>query len=530
MLPEQQSRLQLVRDVEEYLSDISAGLASQETRNFQLCGPQWPNLFDNAIANFDSSLQRLLGVLRRERNASLKIVNLPDEIICEIFSYLGLFGVIQSSQVCHRWRHVALTQPRLWTSIELVTWKIQPVLFSMQIERSGTSPVHLTFGGQDHLIPLRAILQDLLARSRSITQLETRFCDDAGISSSFTMSLLESMHITVNSEAGMQSLKWMKNCPRLRYLSFTPLWIASSEVLLYARNLHTLHLTDAKEHPDAILFVLSKLPVLKELRLDKVSENTLQRRRDRDAIIAADTFPKLQILSIAYCTADFVAKVLIPPLVSPDTNLHITMTTNETRSLALNCHREEMESSLWIYNSQSSFLFSHETSLTKIDLGTIYNVEPISQIPVFIDCNSIVSLALMEECLTSSELILFPSLIRLAFASILGEEKNSLTNVLNPDLILSCPNLNFIGLILRGYQQSWMEYDDDTGLVIESFLETWIEIHGKVFGTLRVQDEVDPSRWEAHAPLLEMILENFELGEAMANEEKPIFPETRDFT
>ncbi|PVF96884.1 hypothetical protein CPB86DRAFT_798561 [Serendipita vermifera] len=350
MLPEQLSRLQLVLNAEEYLSDISTGLITgQEPRDLQPCEFQLSNEFDNAIASFDSSLGRLLVALRRERNVSAKVVNLPDEIICEIFSYLGLFGVIKSSQVCYRWRHVALTQPRLWTSVELVKRKTHPDLLSMQIERSGKSPLHLTFGGLSSLLPSGVALQTLLARSRSITQFETRFFDDAGTSSSFLMPLLESMHITAGPVAGMQNLKWMKNCPRLRHLSTGS--IVSSEELIYARNLNTLHLFNVSEHPDVILFVLSKLSVLKELRMDN-------------------------------------------------------------------------------------------------------------------------------------------------------------------DLILSCSHLNFIGLILRGSQQSWMGCEDDPGLVIESFLESWVEIYGKVFGTLRVQDEADPWRWETHAPLLEMILENFELGQA----------------
>jgi hypothetical protein len=487
---------------------------------------------DNAIANFDSSLNGLLAALRREQNASVKAVNLPDEVICEILSYGPISGIIQGSMVCHRWRHAALTQPRLWTSIELGTGRRDLNKILMQIERSGNCPLYVTFGGHHSSLPSQRTLWDILARAQTVTHFDSRFFQSAGVSESFAMPHLESMQYINDLSHDMQRLKCIRNSPRLQHLSLICNSVTGFQTLVFVRNLQTLHISTAKEHPDTILFVLSKLPMLREFCMSSATINHDQGGKDREAIVASNTFPKLHILSITQCSVEYVSQILIPPLILPHTNVHLEVNLPRFGSFELNYHRETMASTLWVYNNRSSYLLSHEISFTNFILPLRHNTEPLSHISTFIDCSSIASLSLPEDPFTSAEISIFPNLTRLEFVFPgfnIGVETSSLTNILNHDIPLSCPNLEFIGLVFQDSPRLSIDYPDGASAVIEYFLESWMEIHGRIFGTIRIQDEINPYRWEVYAPVLEIMLETFEIGVVAVSDGIPIFPRTWEF-
>jgi hypothetical protein len=255
---------------------------------------------------------------------------------------------------------------------------------------------------------------------------------------------------------------------------------------------------------------------------------------DRETMIAIDTFPILDSFCVSRCPADYVYQIMAPPLVSPHTNLQIEMENQELEAYIVDCHREGMTSSLWINETQTTFTFGHGISVTEIILRSYPKGKPISQMPTFIDCLSITSLSLGRgEPVAPDKLSLFPNLTRFTFifeVSVTGTERQMLSDTLNPELPISCPKLAFIGMILRKRNPTSVTYLDEAETAVEYFLESWLGIHGEIFGTIRLQDEIKPSRWEVYIPLFEIYLESFELGAVTGQEIRPLFPSMREFT
>ncbi|PVF96886.1 hypothetical protein CPB86DRAFT_735982, partial [Serendipita vermifera] len=222
MLPDMQSRIQLIDELQEYLSNITTQLTSQDTSLRQSPDSQSTYPFDASLGSLDLTYKRFLAALSRERNAFSKASSFPNEVICEIISYGGIYGVIKGSQVCHRWRHAALISPTLWCYIHIGTKGVNVKLISMQLERSGGYPLHVNFGkipGYSSLLPPEMALSTLLIRAGTIEHLTTLTLESSRINEAFSMPQLESMHITVNSRESLHRLTCIRNCPRLQHMS-----------------------------------------------------------------------------------------------------------------------------------------------------------------------------------------------------------------------------------------------------------------------------------------------------------------------
>src|SRR6267154_5285896 len=89
-----------------------------------------------AIDDELESLEKTTRALKLRRNALAPISRLPPEIIALIFSFLSLpreyvrlltgdkqniLAWLRVSHVCHRWREIALNQPRFWSRIDFTT-------------------------------------------------------------------------------------------------------------------------------------------------------------------------------------------------------------------------------------------------------------------------------------------------------------------------------------------------------------------------------------------------------------------------
>ncbi|PVF96888.1 hypothetical protein CPB86DRAFT_708196 [Serendipita vermifera] len=255
---------------------------------------------------------------------------------------------------------------------------------------------------------------------------------------------------------------------------------------------------------------------------------------DYESRVTTNTFPTLYILSIANCSASLIAQILIKPLISSRTNLYIDTDDVPVDSLVPICYRRGDASSLWVNKDRISHIFSHGICVTELVLRTYFGPNLVLKLPAYIDCLPIKSLYVDGgETLTALELGTFLNLSHFEFkfeVSRFKAYKRVLKDTLNPKLPLSCPHLGFIGLILQTDSFESILRADGAEYAIEEFLKSWFEIHGKVFGTIRVQDGINPSRWEAKIPLLEKMLDSFELRDVMGYEGRPNFPLTHQFT
>ncbi|TFK38447.1 hypothetical protein BDQ12DRAFT_112644 [Crucibulum laeve] len=107
-----------------------------------------------------SEIIRNCVVLRREYNAELSVMQLPPELLSEIFLWAcdgdSSFPPLSLGAVCTNWRSVAWSTPRLWTSINLHLtsnrFKTQTYLLDEWLARGGTCPISIFFSSE---FPLR---------------------------------------------------------------------------------------------------------------------------------------------------------------------------------------------------------------------------------------------------------------------------------------------------------------------------------------------------------------------------------------
>jgi hypothetical protein len=107
------------------------------------------------------------------------------------------------------------------------------------------------------------------------------------------------------------------------------------------------------------------------------------------------------------------------------------------------------------------------------------------------------------------------------FTPILGNGlPTRLAHVLTPDVMKNCPQLEYIGIVLRKPQPGSsvrpevadLDLGDHAEKAIPNFLKAWVKEYGKQFHRIRVQDERNSTRWEAYLPILESLVDHFELG------------------
>ncbi|KAF7367571.1 F-box domain-containing protein [Mycena sanguinolenta] len=163
------------------------------------------------VADLDAEilvLERSLSALRsqrarvQERLEAYKypVLTLPNEIIAEIFThywtpihplfprFTGLYSPTLLTQICHKWRGIALETPRLWRAISLPDANIplekQSGLTDAWLSRSRGCPISLQFDpalvegelGTEiptAIVPYRARLEQLVINRASLPQLRT---------------------------------------------------------------------------------------------------------------------------------------------------------------------------------------------------------------------------------------------------------------------------------------------------------------------------------------------------------------------
>jgi hypothetical protein len=489
------------------------------------------------IADLNSNGRNILVRLHRDRNSLTQAARLPNEIIGRIMSYGKLCDVICWSSICHRWRRAALNQPELWSQIDLKGREFDLEMLLLQTARSRDRPLEISFGERGHqyasLLP-KQTLSSLLARARTIIGITSPIWIKAGISESFEMPYLEIMEANLGYDTEENSANCIQNSIRLLHLSISLSWQRLFLSLVSCSYLRTLYICYASDPPSTVLSTVSKLAHLKELYLISMFSFTDEDGPDCQNAMAVNAYPKLDFLCIKDCNTLFVSQIVLSPLISPSTNVYIEMGTVENNTLPFNLHREGMLSTLWIDAfRRNSLLFSHQSSLTEIALRVDDHVTPISLAPFFMNCHNVTSLELNGHLATPNELGLFPNLSQLTILFLVSPadvEKRSLVTTLNASLPRLCSQLKVISLILRRNGATSAAYIDGAGPVIEDFLNYWVDFHGKWFGTIRVQDDINPSRWHRRLiPLFKTMLFCFELGNIaeLESSNRPKFPVTR---
>ncbi|KAI0087242.1 hypothetical protein BDY19DRAFT_869892, partial [Irpex rosettiformis] len=104
---------------------------------------------DDAVRNIIGGIERLLQdtiYLKRCRNSLNAFGSLPAEILLEIFRWCPQKKkkikdqCFAFSQVCHRWREVAISDATLWTTPDLFRPNLAEDIFK---NRSAQLPLHI---------------------------------------------------------------------------------------------------------------------------------------------------------------------------------------------------------------------------------------------------------------------------------------------------------------------------------------------------------------------------------------------------
>jgi hypothetical protein len=115
-----------------------------------------PECLRQAIDDELESLEKTARALKHRRNALAPISRLPPETIAIVFSFLSLprdyvrlftgdkqdyLSWLRVSHVCHRWREIALDQPRFWSRIDFTT--LTSAAVTEVLSRSKMAPLEL---------------------------------------------------------------------------------------------------------------------------------------------------------------------------------------------------------------------------------------------------------------------------------------------------------------------------------------------------------------------------------------------------
>jgi hypothetical protein len=254
-----------------------------------------------------------------------------------------------------------------------------------------------------------------------------------------------------------------------------------------------------------------------------LSEHTLSNNR----------IPSPQLIRLQDNSTEFVVQFLIPPLIQPASNLYIEPFPGELRTLSFSELRNDVVSSIWIDRKQRRAIYNHDTGLTELTLDINDDRGDKFTFPRSMNLESVLSLTWINgNPFTVEELAPFMSLVQLSFIyspSPVGTTNFTLTSTINDDLVLTCPNLSYIGIILRKSSVTSIVFKDDAEEALGNFLDTWIEVHGRIFSTIQIQDEIKPSRWAEYIGPFQGIVESFEVREVTANLAAPGFPKCREF-
>ncbi|EIW79351.1 hypothetical protein CONPUDRAFT_167108 [Coniophora puteana RWD-64-598 SS2] len=228
--------------------------------------------------------QELNRALRTRRNTLLRICSLPPEVLARIFSKCNERHRVLASHVCRHWREVALSEPRLWSTLSLNV-SSNTVWEQVKFTRSRHAPLDLSVVMVDRNREGRVQrLQDL---REPLGQIPRTYKLDVHYDQDSAPLLYESLTAPVNNlrdlrlhyhirDAGHRDIVFMpdtilpEGTPALRLLSLhscafqwsSPIFVGLSHLALTNIPIHL------RATPEQLLSVAQRSPGLKTLKVD----------------------------------------------------------------------------------------------------------------------------------------------------------------------------------------------------------------------------------------------------------------------
>jgi hypothetical protein len=382
----------------------------------------------------------------------------------------------------------------------------------IQLSRAGDLPIDFNFNFANsftylHNVKVPENIDKLLPRARSISNL----CINSS-RSRVDMRKLESLHAIL---ADRPLDECIESCPKLTHLSLenvlSRLPKKGSKLL---SNLRTLHLQGGWVDVTAFVGMLSALPHLRELVLHDF-------RTDGQDDIASSSYPvslsTLELLTLSQLSHPFLSQLLSSTTLAPSTNLRInhSMDSYDIKNEMFKCGARticiDARSRLVYYDHLVS------TSELRADRG-------LGRLPLVI-CHDSVSLLswTTETPYPDFPWKTFNNLHSLSFPFtpiLVNGLPTGLAYVLTYEVRKNCPQLEYIGIVLRKPQPGSsarpevadLDLRDHAEKAIPNFLKAWLKEYRKRFHRIRVQDERNSTRWKAYLPILEPLVDHFELG------------------
>lgn len=493
---------------------------------------------ENAVNRLDGSFKHLRVALRRKRNSITAPANLPSEILVEVLSYGGIQTALLGIKICHRWRLAALNCPHLWSRIDMTSKFYSSNLLTVQLERSGTYPLDVTFNPLDTpKIGSNPILQtelmSLMVRACSISNLSTGTLPFVWAES---LSLLESLHLIVSDSTQMgKSL----GAPNLRYVSMNCLVNDMRLSPTVLRNLQTLHLRSSQDPATKIFEIVLATQNLQELFLDTCQNAQQASVEQIDSMIEKAGFTPLQRVSLKSVSPPFIACFLRPEVTPSSLSLRLAPRkhTYRTRGISTTAVWIDMSHPCALYERNEGEGMAYMDLETSPDSPSSYHMS-LSHIVTCINFSMVTSLYWKgRNNLQDTTFQLFPSMRFLAFEYypvIVGEPRQSLKDVIGERLASSCPHLKYLGISIRRHTSTtFLIQRDNSELALPAFLKVWMDTYGKSFSKVEIYDEYRPARWEDRTLLeaLTTLAESFEFKKhcVLENSQPPKFRETRRF-
>lgn len=487
---------------------------------------------DDVLDRLEGSFGHLRAALKRERNSTIVPANLTPEILVEILSYGGIQMTLLGIRICHRWRLAAFNCPRLWSRIDVTSKKYLSNLLTVQLERSGSYPLDVTFNPLDtpRIVSdpsLQMELTSLMVRSSSVSNLLTGALPPKWAE---PLPLLESLHLIVSRSTQMEeSLKASK----LRHVSIDCVLNDMPLSPSIVRNLQTLHLRLSRDPAIKILEIVLASQSLQELFLDTYQNAQQASVEQVDSMIEKARFTPLQLVSLKSVSPAFMACFLRPEITSSSTSLRVAPRPPTYLT------RQAPATAAWINTSRHWALYEHDEGMTYIDLETppsSYH-KILYHMATFINFSMVTSLYWKGANLQDTTFQLFPSMRFLAFEyypAIVGEPRQSLKDIIGGCLVSSCPHLEYLGISIRRHKStSLLIQRDNSELELPAFLETWMDTYGNSFSKVEIYDEYRPLRWENETLLdaFKALAGSVEFKECCVLDElqPPRFRETRRF-
>ncbi|EJD50480.1 hypothetical protein AURDEDRAFT_160381 [Auricularia subglabra TFB-10046 SS5] len=315
----------------EDLDELNGILASRiKGRNGRPAPPQ-----TRRMATLRSQIRKVLfhsaSCVARDLNAqSITAMRLPVEVLTAVFGFLSFPDCVSASHVCHGWRDVALSEPRLWNDVELsvphLTWSSAAV--PELLARSKAVPLRLTIKGlySDDVPQIALWLSpDVLERTSYLALFFDAPCDMDSLWNALATPapqletlLLRSMDLVDDCIFRMPQKLFLGCAPRLRNLYASDVRVAPgcaalSSVTTLVADFVGMHHSDG-DSVETSWSLLAEFPSLRFVGLNDVWED--------------DALPSLAGLEhVSLRTQDDDALATVLPTIGHTAVQHLTMYT-----------------------------------------------------------------------------------------------------------------------------------------------------------------------------------------------------------